>query len=126
MNICTLKLVLALGFFEDAVDPKKKIIIRAYDEEERSSKGSILLPISVGPIVKDVPCKALDMELAYNILLGCPWIHSIQAIASTFHQCLKYPHNRCEITIRGDPNPFQYCNTIMPSTDLLFPFNRAI
>ena len=85
LNICTLKLVLALGFSEDAVDPKKKIIIRAYDEEERSSKGYVILPISVGPVVRDVPCQILDMDLAYNILLGRPWIHSMQAVASTFH-----------------------------------------
>ena len=39
---------------------------------------------------------------------------------------MKYPYSGCEITIRGDPNPFQYCNTIISSTDLLVPFNRAI
>ena len=39
---------------------------------------------------------------------------------------MKFPHNGREITIRGDPNPFQYCNTAIPSTDLLVPFNRAI
>ena len=72
LNICTLKLVLALGFSKDAVDPKKKIIIRAYDEEERSSKGSVILPISVGPVVRDVPFQVLDMDLSYNILLGYP------------------------------------------------------
>ena len=77
LNICTLKLVLALGFSKNVVDPKKKITIKAYDEEERSSKGSVVLLIRVGPMVKDVLCQVLDMDLAYNILLGQPWIHSM-------------------------------------------------
>lgn len=101
-----MKLVLALGFSETAIDPKKKITIKAYDEEERSSKGSVVLPIRVGPIIKDVPCQVLDMDLAYNILLGRPWIHSMQAVPSTYHQCLKFPHNGHEVTIKGDTNPF--------------------
>jgi len=33
LNICTLKLVLTSGFFEATVDPRKKITIKAYDEE---------------------------------------------------------------------------------------------
>ena len=48
------------------------------------------------------------------------------AVPSTFHQCLKFSHNGREITIRGDPNPFQYCNTIIPSTDLLVPLNKVV
>ena len=73
----------------------------------RSSIGSIILPIRVGPLIKYVLFQVLDMELAYNILLGCPWIHSMQVVSSTFHQCLKFPHNGQEITIKGVPNPFQ-------------------
>ena len=52
LNICTLSLVKALRYTEDAVDPKKKITIKAYDDEERSSKGMVILPIRVGPVVK--------------------------------------------------------------------------
>ena len=39
LNICTLSLVRALGYIENAFYPKKKITIKAYDDEERSSKG---------------------------------------------------------------------------------------
>lgn len=34
LNICTLNLVKALGFYEGAIDSKKKIMIKAYDDEE--------------------------------------------------------------------------------------------
>lgn len=77
LNICTLSLVKALGFFEEAIDPKKKITIKAYDDEERASRGVIVLPIRVGPMQKETICQVLDLKLTYNILLGRPWIHEM-------------------------------------------------
>lgn len=124
LNICTLKLIIELGFSEHAVDPRKKITIKAYDEEECSSKGSITLPIRVGHIVKDVVCQVLDLPLTYNILLGRPWIHDMHVVPSTYHQCIKFPHNGVEITILGDPNPFMYCSNLKPKIESIIPSNR--
>lgn len=45
LNICTLKLIHALGFSNQSIDPNKKITINAYDDEEMSSKGIVILPI---------------------------------------------------------------------------------
>ena len=70
LKIYTLNLVWALGYVEDVVDPKKKITIKYYDDEERSSKGMVILPIRVGPVVKEFFCQVLDLKLNYNILLG--------------------------------------------------------
>lgn len=52
-NICTLNLVKALGYTEDVVDPRKKITIKAYDDEERSSRPSYERNClsSLGPII---------------------------------------------------------------------------
>jgi hypothetical protein len=33
LNICTLKLVHALGLLDDSIDPRRKITIKAYDDE---------------------------------------------------------------------------------------------
>lgn len=79
-----MSLVHALGYSEDAVDPQKKITIKAYDEEEHSSKGIVVLPIRVGPLQKDTACQVLDLDLPYNILLGRPWIHDIQVVQSIY------------------------------------------
>lgn len=38
------------------MDPKKKITIKAYEEEERASKGLVVLPLRVGQVEKDVVC----------------------------------------------------------------------
>ena len=56
LNICTLKLIHALGLSENSIDPRRKITIKAYDDEERTSKGLIMLPIRMGPIVKNTFC----------------------------------------------------------------------
>ena len=56
----------------------------------------------------DVTCQVLDLDLPYNILLGRPWIHGMQAVASTYHQCVKFPYGNQEITVHGDPEPFFY------------------
>lgn len=39
LNICTYNLLTQLGFSANVIDPTKKITIKAYDEEERTSKG---------------------------------------------------------------------------------------
>lgn len=106
LNICTLTLIHALGFLENAIDAKRKITIKDYDDEERSSLGIVVLPIRVGPTQKDTICQVLDIDLSYNILLGRPWIHEMQVVPSTYHQCLKFPHNGQEITISANSNPF--------------------
>lgn len=85
LNICTLKIIHALGYSNNAIDARIKITIKAYDEEERSSRGLIVLPIQVGPIVKNVVLQVLEKELTYNILLGRPWIHKMQVVPSTYH-----------------------------------------
>jgi len=109
LNICSLKLIKQLGYFEDHIDTTKRITIKAYDDGEQDSEGIITLSIRVGPIITDTKCQVLDADLPYNIILGHPWIHSLKAIPSTYHQCLKFPYEGVEITIPIDPKPFQYC-----------------
>ena len=47
-----------------AIDPRKKISIKAYAKVESSSKGLIILPIYVGPVEKDVVSQVLYIPLA--------------------------------------------------------------
>ena len=39
----------------------------------------------------------------------------MKAVPSTYHQCIKFPHNGTEITIHADPKPFAYCNAVEAS-----------
>lgn len=83
-----------------------------------------MLPIQVGPIVKNIVFQVLEKDLTYNILLGHPWIHEMQAIPSTYHQCLKFPVNGQEVTILDDYNNPQTCNMLKSTQDTLVPHNR--
>lgn len=78
LNICTLKLVTKLGFSKEDVDSKNTITIKYYCYEEHSSKGSVTFPIIVGTVVKYIVFYVLELELAYNLLLGLLWVHSMQ------------------------------------------------
>ena len=104
LNIFTLSLVKSLGYIEDVVDPNKKIMIKAYDDEERSSKSMVIFPIRAGPVVNEITCQVLDLKLTYKILLGRPWIHDLQVVPSTYHQCLKFPYMGQEVTVLGNQN----------------------
>lgn len=88
-----MKLIWALGFSEDSIDTRRKITIKAYDDEERASKGLIMLPIRVGPVLKNTFYQVLDCDLAY-IMLGRPWIHDMKVVPCKYHQCLKFPYDR--------------------------------
>ncbi|CAA7029314.1 unnamed protein product [Microthlaspi erraticum] len=44
----------------------------------------------------------IDRSTIYNIILEGPWLYSIKAILSTYHQCLKFPTRDGIVTIRGN------------------------
>ena len=74
----------------------------------------IILLVRIGPIEKDVLFQIVDAKpLVYNILLGGPWIHDMQAMPYTDHQCVKFPYKGTEICIPGD-NTFSI-NSILES-----------
>ena len=86
LNICSLSLLKTLGYSEQVIHTRRKIIIKSYDDAKRSSKGLVVLPIRFGPIEKDILFQIVDVgPLAYNILLGRPWIHDMQVVSSTYH-----------------------------------------
>ncbi|GLJ46599.1 hypothetical protein SUGI_0981920 [Cryptomeria japonica] len=50
----------------------------------------------------------------------------MQTIPSTYHECIKFPHNGVEITILGDANPFAYCNNINHRPEITVPNNKEV
>lgn len=56
--------------FEFSIDPRCEITIKAYDEVKRPSKSLIFLSIQVVLVEKYIVFQALDIPLAYNLLLG--------------------------------------------------------
>lgn len=85
LNICTLNFVKGLGYFEEGVDPSYKITIKAYGDFECFSKGVIILPVKVGLTTKSTLSQVLDIKINCNMILGCPWIHAMKLVPSTYH-----------------------------------------
>lgn len=107
LNLCTLKFIMQIGYIVKNLY-NQCITIKAYDNVEKSSVGMINLPIQVGPIIQDTLCHIVDLDLPFNILLGRPWIHVMQVVSSTYHQCLKFPYQGYEITIHGALNHLNF------------------
>lgn len=105
-----------MGYSEDGADPSRRITIKAYDDGECFSRGIITLPIRFGLATEDTLFHVLDIEMNYNMILGCPWLHAMKAVPSTYHQCLKFSYHNIEVTIPGDPDPFQFCAKLRDAT----------
>ncbi|XP_048613264.1 uncharacterized protein LOC125587143 [Brassica napus] len=65
--------------------------------------GMIRLPVYAGDITRTVKFSVVRARAPYNAILGTPWLHSMKAIPSTYHQCIKFPgKDGATQTIRGD------------------------
>lgn len=47
----------------------------------------------------------------------------MQAVPSTFHQCIKFLVNGVEVIVHEDPNPFQHCNNLIAIIENKVPIN---
>ena len=61
--------------------------------------------------------QVLDIVFSYNLLFGRLWIHKMQVVTSTYHQCIKFPFNGVVILIPGD-------KSMLTIVDSLVPHNR--
>ncbi|XP_024009914.1 uncharacterized protein LOC112085125 [Eutrema salsugineum] len=74
-----------------------------------TSIGTIKLPVYVGRVTKIVKFTVIDRPAIYNIILGTPWLHSMKAVTSTYHQCLKFPNQAGTFTVRSDQRISRSC-----------------
>ncbi|XP_013639563.1 PREDICTED: uncharacterized protein LOC106344800 [Brassica oleracea var. oleracea] len=65
--------------------------------------GIIRLAVYAGNVTRTVKFSVIRAKVSYNAILGTPWLHSMKAIPSTYHQCVKFPgKDGTTQTIRGD------------------------
>ncbi|XP_021864795.1 uncharacterized protein [Spinacia oleracea] len=77
-------------------------------------KGSIRLPVRIGDRseARDLMVDFLSIKVsaAYNVIIGCPFIHDAQAIVSTYHLTMIYMSNLERPTkIRGSQEAARSC-----------------
>ena len=56
----------------------------------------------------------MDINPAYNCLLGCPWIHSVGVVPSTLHQKLKFVVEGHLVIVSGEEDVLVSCSSSMP------------
>uniref|UniRef100_A0A1S4AFH9 Uncharacterized protein n=1 Tax=Nicotiana tabacum TaxID=4097 RepID=A0A1S4AFH9_TOBAC len=60
--------------------------LSGFDNSSVVTKGEIMLATFTEGVVKDTKFPVVDADMSYNIILGRPWIHDMDAVPSTLHQ----------------------------------------
>ena len=72
-------------------------------------KGQIRLPVQVGTDVVEVDFIMVDAFSPYTAIMGRPWLHTLGAVSSTFHQKVKYPSGDQVLEILGNQSVARKC-----------------
>ncbi|XP_070011112.1 uncharacterized protein [Nicotiana sylvestris] len=75
---------------EDKMIPKAHTLSE-FDNSSVVTKGEVILMTFAECVIKDTKFQVVDMEMAYNMILGRPWIHEMDVVPSTLHQVIKFP-----------------------------------
>ncbi|XP_070014519.1 uncharacterized protein [Nicotiana sylvestris] len=79
-------------------------------------KGEIILTTFAKGLVKDTKFQVIDMDMAYNMILGRPWIHEMDDVPSTLHQVIKFPSQWGIRQIHGDQQASRSINLVVDSS----------
>ncbi|XP_019239416.1 PREDICTED: uncharacterized protein LOC109219406 [Nicotiana attenuata] len=96
---------------KDKIIPRCITLTGFNNAVERTSR-EIALPVLAGGVTLETTFHVMDQETAYNAIIGCPWIHAMRAIPSSFYQVIKFPTPWGIFSIRGEPRTAQECYRI--------------
>lgn len=102
LNVCPFRTATCLGYQQKDFAVLGQAI-RAYDNTRREVMGIPALEFTAGPVLFKDQFQVLDIPASFNLLLGRPWIHAIEAVPSTLHQKVKFIQGNHVISIFGDP-----------------------
>ncbi|XP_019262411.1 PREDICTED: uncharacterized protein LOC109240235 [Nicotiana attenuata] len=88
VNIILLRVVNKMQA-DDTMVPKARTL-SGFDNSSIVTKGEIVLTTFVEGAVKDTKFQVIDTDMAYNMILGRPWIHDMDVVPSTLHQVIKF------------------------------------
>ena len=64
--------------------------LMSFDGKLVIPKGMIRLPIQTGPEIVEVKFIVVDTYFLYTVIIGRPWLHTLEAVASSLHQKVKF------------------------------------
>nr|XP_016453036.1 PREDICTED: uncharacterized protein LOC107777510 [Nicotiana tabacum] len=96
----------------DRVVPKARSL-SGFNNSTIITKGEIELSTYVEGDNKETKFQVKDMDMAYNVILGRPWIHDMDVVPSTLHQVIKFPSKWGIQQIRGDQQTSRSINSVI-------------
>lgn len=84
INIFPAKTLDYLGIDPSQLQPST-LIIQGFNQNEQRPLGSIRLRTKFGHIEDWTPSYVIEVDIAYNALIGRPWMHKFQVVPSTYH-----------------------------------------
>nr|XP_009799462.1 PREDICTED: uncharacterized protein LOC104245537 [Nicotiana sylvestris] len=100
---------------EDKLIPKEHTLF-GFDNSSVVTKGEVILTTFAKGVVKDATFQVVDMEMAYNMILGKPWIYEMDVVSSTLHQVIKFPSSWGICQIREDQQTSRSINFVEDSS----------
>ncbi|XP_070018066.1 uncharacterized protein [Nicotiana sylvestris] len=97
---------------EDKMIPKAHTL-SGFDNSSILTKGELTLTIFTEGVIKDTKVQVVDIEMAYNMILGRPWIHEMDVVPSTLHQVTKFPSPWGICQIHGDQHIARVINSVV-------------
>ncbi|XP_075092583.1 uncharacterized protein LOC142172791 [Nicotiana tabacum] len=90
--------------------------LSGFDNSSVVTKGEVIFTTFAEGVVKDIKFQVVDMEMAYNMILGKPWIHKMDVVPSTLYQVIKFPSPWGICQIRGDQHTSMSINSVADSS----------
>ncbi|XP_010682324.3 uncharacterized protein LOC104897199 [Beta vulgaris subsp. vulgaris] len=93
--------ILMRGALEDmGIDERdvirKSTVLVGFSGESKHTMGEVTLPTFAKGVNMPTKFYVIDCPSSYNVILGRPWIHSMKAVPSSFHQSLNsLPSGEC-------------------------------
>nr|XP_016492185.1 PREDICTED: uncharacterized protein LOC107811712 [Nicotiana tabacum] len=89
-----------LGLLDQIIPASR--VLNGFNMASEITKGEIILPVNVIGTIQDTRFHIIEGDMRDNALLRRPWIHSMRAVSSTFHQMMKFPTKDGVKTIYGE------------------------
>ncbi|KAM6583535.1 hypothetical protein CsatB_010537 [Cannabis sativa] len=107
-NILFLSALREMGIDESKIVRKTTVLI-GFSGEQKNTSGEIELPVYAEGVNLCTRFLVIDSPSAYNVILGRPWIHEMEAVPSTYHQALRFPTKWGPKEIRGEQKDSREC-----------------
>ncbi|XP_057811429.1 uncharacterized protein LOC131025646 [Salvia miltiorrhiza] len=88
---------------------KKFAVLIGFSGETKTTMGEIDLPVYAEGVNQSTKFLVINAPSAFNVILGRPWIHDMEAVPSTYHQVIRFPTKWGIKEIRGEQKDSRAC-----------------